>query len=120
MPGHNFVYDHGRADWEIADPGTGKPLDHTRSGTINIAITSGSETNTLARPVYVGQELLLFVKSFGSGTRAITCNHDILPTAGADVITFNAALQFVLLKAVRRSTNLLHWHAVITTAASIA
>jgi hypothetical protein len=71
-----------------ADPGTGQAISVDFSGTINLTIGAGAETNTLATPTIIGQTLRINADTVGGGTRAITCSQDI-DTAN-NVMTFDA------------------------------
>lgn len=74
----------------IADPGTGVAIPVTRSATVCMTVGAGAETNTLAVPSFVGQELRLYCAAIAGGTRAVTVA-SAFNAAGNTVLTFNAA-----------------------------
>jgi len=58
--------------YPIPDPGTGAAIPVTVSGGVALTVGAGAETNTLAIPTFVGQELTFSVSVAGGGTRTIT------------------------------------------------
>ncbi len=83
----------------IPDPGTGVAIPVTASGTIELTIGAGAETNTLAAPTFQGQVLVINADTVGAGTRAITCATTV-NIAGNTVMTFNAVRDAVVLRAI--------------------
>jgi hypothetical protein len=83
---------------EVADPGTGKAIPVTRSAVINI-VTAGAETNTLAIPTFLGQQLILNCSVF-VGNRVITASQGI-NQAGNTIMTFGAVRDSIVLEAVK-------------------
>lgn len=83
---------------EVADPGTGKAIPVTRSAVINI-VTAGAETNTLAIPTFLGQQLILNVSTF-VGARVITASQAI-NQAGNTIMTFGAVRDCIVLEAIK-------------------
>lgn len=69
----------------IADPGASGAIPVTVSGYVPI-VTAGSETRTLAAPTFIGQELLIYMKTDG-GNCVITCSTTLNET-GNNTITF--------------------------------
>lgn len=117
-----FVNTNGTTEWfslamayslpfPIADPGTGAAIPVDFSGTINLTIGAGAETNTLAIPTTVGQTLIINAATVGGGTRAITCAQDVTNVAGENVMTFNAARDFIWLQSVLLGSAL-RWQVV--------
>ncbi len=87
------------ADLTIADPGTALAIPVTKSGYIALTIGSaGAETNTLAIPTFIGQQLSIMADTVGTGTRAITCAQAINQT-GNTLMTFASAADYIVLKA---------------------
>jgi hypothetical protein len=84
----------------IADPGTGVAIPVTASGTVELTIGAGAETNTLADPTFQGQILVINVDTSGGGTRAVTSANDITQTPGENVMTFGAVRDCVVLEGV--------------------
>lgn len=74
-------------------------LNPATSGAIALVIADAAETNTLAVPQFVGQELTIAVKSrAGSGSRAITVASAFNIT-GNTILTFDAAGEYAVLRA---------------------
>lgn len=84
---------------EVADPGTGQAIPVTGSAYIGFTI-AGSETNTLAIPTFIGQALELNCDTYTSGSRAVTAAQAI-NQAGNTVMTFGAARDYIVLRAVK-------------------
>lgn len=84
----------------LADPGTTKAIPVDASYTINMTTGASGETNTLAIPTFIGQELVLNIDTFGGGSRVIT-SAAALNQAGNTVMTFGAARDTCLLKAIK-------------------
>lgn len=82
----------------VADPGTGKPIPVDTSATINI-VSAAAETNTLAIPTFIGQQLTLNMDTFAVGSRVITSAQGI-NQAGNTIMTFGAARDCIVLEAV--------------------
>jgi hypothetical protein len=64
----------------LADPGHSAPIPVTRSASIAIT-TAGAETNTLAIPTFIGQQLALICDVY-VGDRVITCIAQAINQAG--------------------------------------
>lgn len=82
----------------IPDPGTGVAIPVTRSGSIAI-VTAAAETNTLAAPTFVGQQLNLCMSVRAVGDRVITSSAAI-NQAGNTIMTFGAAADMIVLRAM--------------------
>ncbi len=91
----------------IADPGTGNPIPVTQTGHVPL-VTTGIETRTLAAPTFVGQQIVLYMKTDG-GNCTVTCSTTINET-GNNTITFANTGEAVLLTAVEEGSNL-RWRA---------
>jgi hypothetical protein len=80
------------------DPGDGEAIAVTNSA--NIAITTGGsgETNTLAIPTFVGQQLMLSLDVDGGGDRVVTVTGNV-NAAGNNTITFATAGESIVLDA---------------------
>jgi hypothetical protein len=100
----------------IADPGDAAAIPVTQSGTVAI-VTGGAETRTLAAPSYVGQELLLYMKTdLGDCVIAIATG---INQTGNNRITLNDAGDTVLLRAIESGANL-RWRVVANDGATLA
>lgn len=86
----------------IADPGNGNAIPVTASGYVPL-VTGGAETRTLAAPTFVGQEIVLYMKTDG-GDCVVTCSTTINET-GNTVITFANTGEAVRLFAVEEGAN---------------
>lgn len=95
---------------EIADPGTGVAIPVTSSGTVPIVTGAAPETNTLAAPTFLGQELVLCMDVDGGGNRAVTAASAI-NIAGNTIMTFGEARDTIVLKAIRLA-GVLAWEVV--------
>ncbi len=84
----------------VADPGDAAAIPVTRSATIAITTGAGAETNTLAIPTFLGQELVLTMDVDGGGNRAITAASAI-NVAGNTIMTFGEARDTIVLKAIQ-------------------
>ena len=84
----------------IADPGTAAAIPVTASGRVEIVTGATGQTNTLAAPVFGGQQLLLGLKTDGGGNRVIT----VTGCEDGNTITFANAGEAVLLCAVAKGT----------------
>ena len=90
----------------IADPGTGVLIPVSKSGQVGLVIGSaGAETNTLAVPTFLGQQMTLVAYSVGTGTRVVTASARINIAANT-TMTFAAAGDAIVLKAVNIGGNL--------------
>jgi len=87
----------------IADPGNAGAIPVTDTGHCEI-VTAGAETRTLAAPTYLGQMLLLSMKTDG-GDAVIAVATGINQT-GNNRITMNDAADSILLVAVASGTNI--------------
>lgn len=100
----------------IADPGNAAAIPVTQSGRVAI-VTAGSETRTLAAPTFVGQELLLYVKTDG-GTCVITCATTVNQT-GNNTITMADVNDSIRLHAVESGSDL-RWRVVCNDGAALS
>lgn len=103
---------------EITDPGTGAAIPVTRSGSIELTIGAGAETNTLANPTAVGQELAIVASTVGGGTRAITAAARINQATNT-VMTFNAVGDFILLRGIKVA-GALRWQVVANESVALS
>lgn len=103
------IYARGNALEEIADPGTGAAIPVSRSGHIQIVTGGGAETNTLAIPTFVGQRLILSMKTDGGGTRTITVA-SAYNASGNTTIAFDDAGDSHCLEASLGSAGVLKWN----------
>lgn len=85
----------------LADPGTGVAIPVTRSAYVGLTIGSaGAETNSLAIPTFLGQQMILNADTVGTGTRAVTAAQAI-NQAGNTIMTFGAARDMIKLEAIK-------------------
>lgn len=87
----------------IADPGNAGAIPVTSSGYVPL-VTAGAETRTLAAPTFIGQQLLLYMKTDG-GDCVVTCATTINET-GNNTITFDNTGEALRLTAVEEGANL--------------
>jgi len=102
MNDQNAPFGLNRANFEIADPGTGNAIYVDRwNSHVGLKIAAGaSETNTLAAPLRAGQKVTITAASVGSGgTRAVTVASAV-DQGGDTVITFAAAGDYICLESV--------------------
>ena len=124
----NAIYvSNGAGSWNaleaggsaIADPGTGAAIPVTRSGVCALTIGSaGAETNTLAIPTFIGQEITICADVVGTGTRAVTAASAI-NVAGNTVMTFDTARDTITLKAIQLA-GVLAWEATFNAAVALS
>jgi predicted RecA/RadA family phage recombinase len=100
----------------ITDPGTGGAIPVTSSGYCPI-VTAGSETRTLAAPSFIGQQLLLYIKTDG-GTCVITVASAINQT-GNNTITMADVRDVIQLVAIESGSNKV-WHVVSNDGAALS
>ena len=100
----------------IADPGNAGAIPVTKSGHVEI-VTAGAETRTLAVPTFVGQELLVVMKTDG-GDGVITVAAAINQT-GNNTITLNDAGDTVRLMGIKSGSNL-RWRVVVNDGAALS
>ena len=94
------VVEKRQQDSVIADPGTGVAIPISISCQVPLVVADATETNTLAAPAFVGQEMTIYVYSLaGSGTRAVTAAARVNVT-GNTIMTFDTAGDLVVLKAI--------------------
>lgn len=99
----------GAATDVIADPGTGQAIPVTQNGVCMIT-TAGAETNTLAIPTFVGQELCLIMDTRVGGDRVVTSAQSI-NQANNTIMTFGAAADMIVLRAMKVG-GVLRWRVV--------
>jgi hypothetical protein len=117
-----FIYLKGRiasgaTDQVIADPGTGQAIPVTTSGVLMIT-TAAAETNTLADPTFVGQELSLICDTYAAGDRVVTSASSI-NQANNTIMTFGAAADMIVLRAMKVGGNL-RWRVVANDGVSLS
>ena len=93
---HRFRADEGLSSGLLVDPGNGKALPIDSSGVIPIKTGASGETNTLARPLFVDQQLTLVFDTDGGGDRVITVAGGCDASAHV-TITFATARQCLVL-----------------------
>ena len=87
----------------VTDPGNAGAIPVAASGHCAI-VTAGAETRTLAAPSFVGQQLLIYMKT-DAGNCVITCTTTLNET-GNDTITLQNTGESVYLIAVEEGANL--------------
>jgi len=100
----------------ITDPGNAGAIPVTGSGHVDI-VTAGAETRTLAAPSFIGQELLVSLKTDG-GNCVVTCATTVNQT-GNNTITFDDAGDAVLLVAKANGANK-RWSVVSNDGAALS
>jgi predicted RecA/RadA family phage recombinase len=100
----------------IADPGDAGAISVTLGGYCPL-VTAGAETRTLAAPSFIGQELLLYLKTDG-GNCVVTCATTINET-GNNTITFANTGEAVRLTAVEEGANL-RWRLATADGATLS
>jgi predicted RecA/RadA family phage recombinase len=93
---------HNALTAEIADPGAAGAIPVADSGHVDL-VTAAAETRTLAAPTYVGQLLLISLKTDG-GDCVITCATTVNQT-GNNTITLGDAGDAILLVAKANGSN---------------
>ncbi len=100
----------------LTDPGDAGAIPVTRGGHVPL-VTAGAETRTLADPTFMGQQLLLAMKTDGGNcvvTAATAVNE-----AGNNTITFDNPGETLLLVAIESDATLV-WRVVLTDAAALS
>lgn len=105
-----------KAPVAIADPGNGKAIPVTKSGTVAIT-TTGAETRTIAIPGLAGIELAISLDVDG-GDCVITAASAINQT-GNNTITLGDAGDTVVLKAIQKAGALV-WRVVVNDGATLS
>ena len=100
----------------ITDPGNAGAIPVTTSGYCPI-VTAGSETRTLAAPSFIGQELLLYIKTDG-GTCVITVASAVNQT-GNNTLTLADVRDVIRLVAIESGSNKV-WHVVSNDGAALS
>jgi predicted RecA/RadA family phage recombinase len=93
---------HNALTADLADPGAAGAIPVTDSGHCDL-VTAGAETRTLAAPTYLGQLLLVSLKTDG-GNCVITCATTVNQT-GNNTITLDDAGDAILLVAKANGSN---------------
>ena len=112
------IYSRGSELEQIGDPGTGAAIDVTRSGEVQV-VTAGAETNTLAVPTFVGQRLILTLKTRVGGDRVITVASAFNAT-GNTIITLDTAGDSICLEGCHGSAGVYKWNQVWTNGPSLS
>ncbi|MCX5683142.1 MAG: DUF2190 family protein, partial [Planctomycetota bacterium] len=93
---------HNALTADLTDPGNAGAIPVTDSGHCDL-VTTGAQTRTLAAPTYLGQMLLVSLKTDG-GNCVITCATTVNQT-GNNTITLDDAGDAILLVAKANGTN---------------
>lgn len=101
---------------QVADPGNAGAIPVTSSGHVQI-VTTAAQTRTIAAPSFVGQELLLCLKTDG-GDCVITVATGI-NQAGNTTITMNDAGDSIRLNAIQNGSNI-RWRVVYNDGCTLA
>ena len=107
---------HNALTAELADPGNGGAIPVTDSGHCDL-VTTGAQTRTLAAPTYLGQLLLVSLKTDG-GNCVVTCATTVNQT-GNNTITLDDAGDAVLLAAKANGANK-RWSVVSNDGAALS
>jgi len=92
----------GSSRTAITDPGNAGAIPVTQSGYCPI-VTAGSETRTLAAPVFIGEELTLYIKTDG-GSCVITVASAVNQT-GNNTLTMNEVRDVIVLRAIESGSS---------------
>lgn len=87
---------------------TGAAISVASSGTMALILADTGETNTLAIPTFVGQQILLSVESITAADTRIVTSAQALNATGNTTITFALITDWVLLVAVK-TNGALRW-----------
>jgi len=107
----NLPEDWGGPQWCIADPGNAGAIDNTRSGICHLKSTvtpAETQTRTLGRPAYLGQELWLVFHT-DAGQNIETTVTGGVTTAGANLLALADAGDVYPLIAVQTTDGALVW-----------
>ena len=126
--GSTYVNTNGGTAWAfstvvaaaglISDPGTGNAIPVTATATVAITTGGSGQTNTLAIPTFIGQELAIIMDVDGGGNRVITVA-SAFNIAGNTVITLADAGDFVKLQAAQIG-GALRWRLVVNDGAALS
>lgn len=110
MSASSIQKDFSLGEWAIQDPGDGAAIPNGLSGVVSIT-TAAAETNTLARPVRVGQQLTLNCAVYAVGDRVITVagGFDETNSGTSSDITLDAQGGFVTLISVKSAASTFEW-----------
>lgn len=100
----------------IPDPGDGKDIDTSLSGTCAL-VTAGSETRGLPDPSYPGQIIALYFKTDG-GNCVVTADNAV-NQAGNTQITFDDAGDYIALIGIEVGSNL-RWRVLQSDGVTLA
>jgi hypothetical protein len=100
----------------IADPGNGGAIPVNRSGYVLIE-TTGAETRTLAIPTFIGQELMLNMKTDG-GDCVVTVAA-AMNAAGNTTITLDDVRDCIILRGRMGAAAALFWMPVVNDGCSL-
>lgn len=100
---------------QMTDPGNGGAIPVTHSGFVAI-VTGGAETRTLAAPTFIGQKLLIYMKTDG-GDCVLTCA-TTLKESGENTVTFDNTGESLLIHAVEEGSNL-RWRCAVADGAAL-
>jgi len=100
----------------ITDPGDAGAIPITVAGYCPL-VTAGAETRTMAAPTYIGQRILLYMKTDG-GNCVVTCATTVNET-GNNTITFANTGEAFEAVAVEEGSNL-RWRATLTDGATLS
>jgi hypothetical protein len=102
---------------EISDPGNAGAISVARPGHINI-VTAGAETRTLAAPTFLGQRLVLNMKT-DAGDCVVTVA-SAFNAAGNTIITLNDVGDFVELVGGLSASGAFRWVLVVNQGAALS
>lgn len=100
----------------ITDPGASGAIPVTASGTVAL-VTAGAESRTLAAPTFVGQELLVYLKTDG-GDATLTVATGVNQTGNTQAV-FNDAGDTLRLAAIEVGANL-RWRVMTNDGATLS
>lgn len=110
----------GTAVTALADPGTGTAIPIDKSYAISFVTGATGETNTLAAPAFVGQQMLLTLVTDGGGDRVVTVTStNGFNQTGNNTITFNDAGDYVKLIGIWKNAAF-SWQLVINDGCTLS
>jgi len=108
MSASSFRKNMTYASFQLPDPGDGNALPNTQTGTVEMTIGATAETNTLARPVRLGQILKLNAIVVGAGNRQVTITGGY-DESGSTGLNLASAGAVAVLEAFKESASAYMW-----------
>lgn len=112
----NSITVHSPLSNLITDPGNTAAIPVTNSGHVQI-VTAGAETRTLAAPTFVGQQLLICMKTDGGD--CVIAVATTVNSTGNNRITLNDAGDNILLHAIQNGSNI-RWRVTVNDGCALS